>query len=87
MINPKIFIPVEALRAAADIVDETNPNTIYLGFRNPRETDQGEDKPVWSILRIEKVLDITRFQWADGHISFNKQFTQRAGYDYYYLKG
>ena len=74
------------LRATADICEEYNDTTTYLGFCKPGTTD--EAAAAWSILKITQsgiVQPITtRFQWAAGLCAFNLAWSLRATYTYKY---
>ena len=75
------------LRQTADIIEEVDENTSYLGFCKPGTVDGREG---WSIMKIEQsgseYPKITKFLWAAGKCSFNLSWNERATYDYYYNK-
>ena len=72
------------LRGSADIVEEVDAVTTYLGFCQPG-TGATSD-PKWSIMRIEQSGAeqpiITEFKWAEGRCSFDLVWNDRATYNY-----
>jgi len=80
------YTNISDLRAAADIIEETNENVTYLGFCAPGTTAENLNK--WSILKIESsgvVQPITtRFKWACGLCAFNFAWSLKITYEYKY---
>jgi len=86
---PKIdYTNITDLRGAADIIEEKDELTTYLGFCTAGTPDTAAAS--WSILKIVQSGNAypkeTRFLWANGLCSFNKAWTGRAGYDYIFKK-
>ena len=75
---------ISDIRAAADIVEEVNDNTTYLGFCAPGTT--GTNQPNWSIMKITQsgaALPVTtRFLWAGGLCAFSEIWDSRADLNY-----
>jgi hypothetical protein len=75
---------ISDLRSTADIVEEIDEYTTYLGFCSPGTANTAA--PNWSILKIEQSGGIfpilTTFRWANGLCAFNLVWDNRAGYDY-----
>ena len=76
------------LRATADIVEEKDELTTYLGFCQPNT--ESETDSTWSIMKIVQSGTakpvITKFQWADGLCSFTHNWSLRLTYDYKFKK-
>lgn len=72
------------IRGAADIIDEVDELTTYMGFCFPGTT--GTDEPKWSIMKIVQsgieTPVITTFKWAGGTCSYNHIWDNRAALEY-----
>ena len=79
---------IDRLRASADIIEEVDGLTTYLGICEPGTTLTSEAK--WSICRIvnsgPNYPILNYFTWADGVCCFNKVWDNRAGYAYQFKK-
>lgn len=81
---------IDRLRSAADIIEQLDELTTYLGFCQPGTLTTAEDK--WSIMKIVEAATgdpgelptVTTFQWADGSCAYNLVWDDRADYDYYF---
>lgn len=74
---------MDKLRASADIIEEVDGFTTYLGFCTPGTLLTSE--PGWSIMKIVEgaaLPKITLFQWANGECAYNLVWDNRAGYNY-----
>ena len=74
---------MDKLRSSADIIEEVDGMTTYLGFCIPGTftTDQAQ----WSIMRIVesgKSPTLTAFQWATGMCAYHLIWDHRADYEY-----
>lgn len=69
-----------------DIVDETDPTKIFVGWFAPGtpDTANAENAEICKILCIQKDAAITRMLWADGDKSYNKIWLNRGVYTYLY---
>jgi hypothetical protein len=69
-----------------DVVDETeaanNPSVTYLGFWDNGPLDQNR----YQIRRVTTQNSITITEYAEGNELFNKDWSQRAVYNYSLLK-
>lgn len=79
---------IDRLRASADIIEEVDGLTTYLGFCKPGTTQTSD--PVWSIMKItvsgnEYPIETT-FLWANGYCSYNLAWDYRYGYNYAFKK-
>lgn len=74
---------VDKLRASADIIEEVDGLTTYLGFCQPGTL--GLDEPKWSIMRIVEagaLPTVTTFKWASGQCAYHLVWNLRATYEY-----
>jgi hypothetical protein len=74
---------MDKIRSSADIIEEVDGITTYLGFCQPGTT--GTDQPQWSIMKIVEtgsLPTLTVFKWATGSCAYNLVWDLRAGYDY-----
>lgn len=62
-----------------DIIDETDPNDIYLGFF---KYNSATDPEHCLIKRVTKVASITTMKFPFGRFDFVFDWDQRASYDY-----
>lgn len=76
------FSKYDYLKAAADIIDETDPDNIYMGYAKKGHQDEGAIG--WSIAKIAKAADITRIKWAGGQFDFAHEWDERAAATYTY---
>lgn len=79
---------IDRIKATADIIEEIDGLTTYLGFCQRGTTD--EAAPAWSIMKItQSAVDypiVTRSLWAGGFCSYNLAWSQRESYSYSYKK-
>lgn len=80
---------IDALKGAADIIEEVNENLIYFGFCKPGTT--ATDEYTWSILEISvtgasPAPVVTSFKWAAGICSYSQCWDDRADYEYKFKK-
>ena len=79
---------IDRIKAAADLIEEVDEFTTYLGFCLSGTTLDTEAK--WSIMKIVQNGSaypiLTSMLWADGLCCFNLQFSARAGYIYSFKK-
>jgi len=78
---------IAQIRASADIIEEVDGLTTYLGFCEPKTILTSEAK--WSIMRIVEgavLPKITTFQWANGLCAYNLVWDNRAAYAYSFKK-
>lgn len=77
---------IDRLKAQADIIEEADQFTTYLGFCKPGTTSLSAES--WSILKIVQSASsypiVTTSQWAQGLCSYNLKWTERANYTYSY---
>lgn len=77
---------ISKLRSAADIIEQLDELTTYLGFCQPGTLTTAEAK--WSIMKVVSdsatLPTVTTFQWADGSCAYNLVWDDRAGYNYYF---
>jgi hypothetical protein len=75
---------IDALKGAADIIEEVSDTLIYFGFCQPGTTNTNESK--WAIMKIVVSGSIqpitTQFLWAGGMCSYNYSWDSRAGLTY-----
>ena len=75
---------IDALRGAADIIEQVSETLFYFGFCKPGTT--GTDQDTWSIMRItvhgEDPNVTTTFTWAKGMCCYNMRWDDRAEYEY-----
>lgn len=75
---------IEQLRASADIIEEVDGLTTYIGICEPGTLLTSEAK--WSICRIvnsgANYPILNTFTWADGICFYNKVWDNRAAYAY-----
>lgn len=78
---------MDKIRSSADIIEEVDGITTYLGFCEPGTLLTSE--PKWSIMRIVEagaLPTVTTFHWANGSMMYNLVWDLRAGYDYQFKK-
>ena len=74
---------IDSLRASADIIEEVDGVTTYLGFCQPGTLLTSD--PKWSIMQIVEgaaLPKLTVFKWATGSCAYNLIWDNRAGYAY-----
>lgn len=84
---------IDALKGAADIIEEVSDTEVYFGFCLPGTKDiaggdSAEEQAAWSIMKIEISGStqpvLTTFKWAYGLCSYSHVWADRADYDYTY---
>lgn len=79
---------VDRLKASADIIEEVDGLTTYLGFCAPGTTDEAAAS--WSIMKITQSAAeypiVTRTLLAEGFCNYNLIWNNRALYTYTYKK-
>lgn len=80
---------IDALKGAADIIEEVSDTEIYFGFCAPGTATTRD--LTWSIMKI--TVDgvapapvTTDFKWANGTCAYNLDWTERATYPYKFKK-
>lgn len=69
----------------ADVIDEADANTTYLGFCEKGTT--ATSAATWSICRVLKTGNVTDIKWANGQReTYNLKFDDRATYTYTFRK-
>ena len=63
----------------AKIVDEASATVTYIGKAEP---GSAEGSAVWQIKKIEIIGTETIFTWADGNVSFDNVWNDRASLTY-----
>lgn len=74
---------IDKIRASADIIEEVDGLTTYLGFCQPGTLTTDEAK--WSIMRIVEfgaLPTVTTFRWASGQCAYHLVWDDRATYEY-----
>lgn len=74
---------IDKIRSSADMIEEVDGLTTYLGFCQPGTLTT--DEPKWSIMRIVEagvLPTLTTFQWATGSCAYNLLWDNRAAYVY-----
>jgi len=79
---------IDALKGAADIIEEVDPLHVYFGFCKPGTA--GTNEAAWSIMYIDISAQVppavTTFKWANGLCAYNLVWDDRATYNYYFKK-
>lgn len=79
---------IDRLKAAADLIEEVDELTTYLGFCQPGTTS--EEAAQWAICKITQSGTeypiLTSSKWAGGFCMYNLKWTDRALYEYSYKK-
>ena len=60
-------------------LDESDPDKLYIGYAVAGVLNT---EAKWSIVKIEKVSNVTSWEWANGNIAANKVWDDRATYTY-----
>lgn len=76
------FQKFDYLKAGADIIDQTDPNNIYMGYAKQGHTDPATAG--WNILLINTAAGIITFKWANGQFNFAATWDNRAAETYAY---
>jgi len=73
---------IDALKGAADLIEEASEQVIYFGFCKPGTLATSE--AAWSIMKISIGGDptLTSFKWAEGKCCYHLTWDGRAGYTY-----
>lgn len=80
---------IDALKGAADIIEEVSDSEIYFGFCLPGTPDTAA--PNWAIMKIAvtgtaPAAAVTTFKWANGICMYNLVWDDRATYTYKFKK-
>lgn len=70
---------VDTVRVSKKIIDEAIAGTTYIG---EAQCGSALGNEVWQIMKIVEAASVTTITWAEGNGNYDKEWNERANYEY-----